>query len=268
MLQFFYGLILSFAVAILAYKKKSLTLSGLIAAVIYGTSLYLFGGLFFFTVMIFFFISSSLLSKFKNKEKEICLKINDKGGNRDYTQVIANGLPSFVFAWLYFFTKSPAFILGFGTSLAAANADTWASELGVLSKKKPVSIVTGKVLTSGMSGGITAFGTAASFLGGLLISTTFVVGYNIKYPNNGQATLFFLFCLLGGFLGSIIDSILGATIQGIFWNESTGMLSENRYSSDENKLIKGCKYINNNLVNLFSVSLAAILAILGFLMIS
>lgn len=267
MTQIIYGLALSFAIAFLAYKKKSLSFSGLIAATIYGAGLYSFGGLFFFVVMISFFLSSSLLSKYKDREKEVLDEIYEKGGKRDYTQVIANGLPSFLLAYLFYLTQNLAFVLGFGTSLAAANADTWASELGVLSKKEPVSIVTGKPLTKGMSGGVTAFGTLASFLGGLFISIVFTLGYNLSGLPTTHLFIPFILCLIGGFLGSLIDSILGATVQGIFYDECRGLLTERSVSKQiENRLVKGFKYINNNMVNFLSVSISSIIVMIIYIM--
>lgn len=263
MTQFFHGLVLSFAIASLAYKKKSLSVSGLIAATIYGTGLYSFGGLFFFIVMISFFLSSSLLSRYKNREKKVFDDIYEKGGKRDYTQVIANGLPSFIFAYLFYLTQNPTFALGLGTSLAAANADTWASELGVLSKKNPVSIITGKPLSKGMSGGVTAFGTLASFLGALFISIIFTLGYNLGAFPTTSLFIIFILCLIGGFLGSLIDSFLGATVQGIFYDQSRGLLTEKKVSVEaENKLVKGHKLISNNIVNFLSVSISAIIVMI------
>jgi uncharacterized protein (TIGR00297 family) len=135
------GFLFSFVIAFAGYRKESLSLSGGILAVILGTSLYYFGGLFFSAVMVSFFISSSILTKYKKGFKKTLEDINEKGGNRDYVQVIANGLLGFIFALLFYITKNHVFILAYATAFSAANADTWASELGVLSKVNPISII-------------------------------------------------------------------------------------------------------------------------------
>ena len=101
MLDFLVGLIFSFLIAFVAYKKASLSKSGFLAAIVLGTGIYYFGGLWFSIIMVAFFISSSILTKFKHYNKEGFEKINEKSGNRDYMQVLANGGVGLIFAILY-----------------------------------------------------------------------------------------------------------------------------------------------------------------------
>ncbi len=268
MQQLLIGLSISIVVAIYAYKKGSLSTSGFIGATIYGGALYYFGGILFLGIMLSFFISSSILSKYRIKDKEFLAKIHEKGDTRDYTQVIANGLPSFVFAWLYYLTANPGFMLGFASSLAAANADTWASELGVLSQKKPVSIISGKPTEKGMSGGITPFGTCASLFGGIFIALLLVLGGFLGNLPKDQIPMVFILCSLAGIMGSLIDSILGATLQGIYFDNVTGRFTEKRFSEiGENKLIKGFKWVTNGLVNLLSGAIASIVVVMIYMFI-
>ncbi|QNO14640.1 DUF92 domain-containing protein [Alkalicella caledoniensis] len=268
MIEIFLGLFVSLGIAIYAYTKGSLSKSGLVSAAIYGASLYFFGGIIFLLIMLCFFSSSSLLSKYKHGEKQPLEVIHEKGDRRDYTQVIANGLPSFIFAGLFYVTQNHGFILGFATCLAAANADTWASELGVLSQNKPVSILTGKSVSNGMSGGVTTLGTLASFLGGLFIAIVFISFSYFAYPELSNEIWILLFlCTFGGFLGSIIDSVLGASAQGIY-KDMENRFTEKRYSSsEENTLVRGFKVINNNLVNLLSGTISATLVVLIYFLV-
>ena len=89
------GLLLSLSVAFVAYKKRSLTLSGFVTASIIGMLFYAFGSYIAWSILIFFFISSSIISKFNKNEKE-------KFG-RDYIQVISNSVVSLFFLTLYYF---------------------------------------------------------------------------------------------------------------------------------------------------------------------
>ena len=77
------GVLLSAIIGFAAYKKKALSLSGFVAAVVLGTVIYLCGGLLFWLTMIAFFISSSLLTFIKSSKKEAAQQLNEKGGQRD-----------------------------------------------------------------------------------------------------------------------------------------------------------------------------------------
>lgn len=270
-MNFILGALLSSIISLYAYNKKSLSKSGVFAAIILGGSLYFLGGLYFFIMMISFFISSSILSKYKKKFKQKIEYMNQKTDKRDYTQVIANSLPALIYAILYFYTNMNIFILGFATTFSATNSDTWASEIGVLSKKKPLSILKFKKLETGMSGGVTLLGTIASFAGSLFLSIIFIIGYFIRFnskTNLQEVLVLFFLTLLGGFLGSIIDSILGDSIQGIYYNEKKKILTEKKHDDNKkNKLIKGYNFIDNNLVNLLSVSFSSIIIILIYIII-
>lgn len=260
MIDYILGFALSFAIAYLAYKKESLSTSGFIGAILYGLGIYIFGGMYFFTIMVSFFISSSLFSHFKKNRKLKYEKINKKTGMRDYTQVVANGLPSLIFGLLYYITKNHIYILGFSTALAAANADTWASEIGMLSKSNPVSIISWESIEKGVSGGISPLGTIASLLGAAFISIISVIGYGIVFGNNGNLFILFLMPTLGGFLGSLIDSILGATIQAKYISSISNTITEKKYSGGiENTLYSGISVFDNNIVNLSSGLLSSII---------
>ena len=253
MLNIFVGLISSFLIAYIAYKKSSLNKSGFVAAIVLGTGIYFFGGLWFSVIMIAFFVSSSILTKFKNHKKDNIDKINAKGGNRDYTQVMANGGVGLILAILYYFYPEPIVLLAYSISFAEATADTWASEVGVLSKNKPISIINFKPLDNGMSGGISILGTTFAFLGSSLIAGICFIASISTYKDIKQGFIYAIICALIGFIGSIVDSILGATVQAKYYCEDLNTITEKRiYKGRLNKLIKGIAFINNDVVNLSS----------------
>ena len=144
------GVSISLVIAGLAYLKKSLTVSGLIAAVIFGTILYVYGGIVVWISLIMFFISSSLLTKLHEKRE-----VDKEHKGRNYIQVISNALPAAIFSVLYFYFDNLIFLIGAVVAIAASNSDTWASEIGILSKGKTRYIVNFKLAPIGISSGIT-----------------------------------------------------------------------------------------------------------------
>lgn len=262
MLDFLVGLASSFLITFVAYKKSSLNKSGFIAATVLGTGIYFFGGLWFSVIMVTFFISSSLLTKFKHNNKESLEKLNEKSGNRDYMQVFANGGLGLIFAFLYYLDSSPVFLLAYAASFAVATADTWASEIGVLSKKKPLNILNFKPLKNGMSGGVSILGTSFAFLGALFISSIHFIVSIIIYKDIKLALVYSIYCLLVGFAGSIIDSLIGASVQAQYYCESLDTITEKKsYKDKPNKLIKGIPFVNNDVVNISS-NLISVLVVL------
>ncbi len=256
------GFLFSFVIAFAGYKKESLSLSGGVSAVILGTSLYYFGGIFFSAIMVAFFISSSILTKYKKGFKKILDDINEKGGKRDYIQVIANGLLGFIFALLFFVTQKHVFILAYATAFAASNADTWASELGVLSRSNPISIISFKKIERGMSGGVSPIGTIASALGAGFIGVIFTVGYILQYGINTSWLKLFILCSFCGFMGSLVDSLIGSTLQAKYLCTVCGKNTEKKlHHGSKTTHISGIKFINNDVVNFSSGLIVSIIAI-------
>jgi uncharacterized protein (TIGR00297 family) len=269
MYQIIAGTFICMGIALHAYRKNSLTLSGISGAVCMGVLLTVFGGLYFLSILIAFFISSTIVGRFSKHLERDLGAIHQKCGARDIAQVVANGFPSFIFAILFYLTGNHIFILGFSTGIASANADTWGSELGVLSKKPPVSIITFKPIPKGLSGGITLAGSVASLAGAVLIAAVFTAGYQLVYNNNEHRLLSFILCLTGGYTGSLLDSILGATIQVKYFSEKDGRITEKRVSNGSvNEVISGHPLVNNDVVNFTSSFISSLLTVFVYMMFS
>ena len=85
-------------------------------------------------------------------------------------------------------------------------SDTWATEIGKISKKRPISIVNFKSMDHGLSGVITPIGIIEPLLGSSLFG--FIIWRVIPI-----LSIIVYGIILCGFMGSIFDSFLGATIQ-------------------------------------------------------
>ncbi|MCK6585401.1 MAG: DUF92 domain-containing protein, partial [Anaerolineales bacterium] len=171
-MQLILGFFLAIIIAFIAYKARSLNHSGAIAAAITGALIFGIGGWKWAVLLLTFFITSSGLSRaFKNRKTGLDEKFS-KGHERDAGQVFGNGGLAALFAVLhYFFPNEPWVWIGFSSSLAAVNADTWATELGVLNPTPPRMITNlSKVVEKGTSGGISLVGTVASLAGSALIA--------------------------------------------------------------------------------------------------
>jgi uncharacterized membrane protein len=129
--------------------------------------------------------------------------------------------------------------------MGTVTADTWATELGTLSKRPPRLITTGKVVPVGTSGGVSLLGTAVSLLGGLLIGVTAAV----LLQNWALAPL----GAIGGLCGSLFDSLLGATAQQIYYCDVCQKETEKKvHCGQTTRPFKGWRWMNNDLVNLLA----------------
>ena len=163
------GAIGALFVAGAAYWKQSLTGSGALAAILMGTIYFGAGDLLWSGVLLVFFITSSLLSKYKKTAKEELEKAYAKTGNRDAGQVLANGGIGMLLCLAYMFWSHMALVYVYIGVMATVTADTWATEIGSLSRSAPRSILTGKKMTAGTSGAVSLLGTLAAAGGGALI---------------------------------------------------------------------------------------------------
>ena len=262
---FFLGTFISFA----ALKSNALTWDGALAATLLGTLVFGLGGLPWATLLLVFFITSSGLTRLLARRKVGLVEKFSKGSRRDWEQVMANGglgtvlvliqtgIPNEVWPWW-----------AYAGAFAAVNADTWATELGILSTIPPRMITTGKITEKGNSGGITLVGTLAALIGAALIG----VSAGIFPVQAGTNTVFQTSILIGaitisGLAGAFIDSLLGATFQSIYHCPCCEKETEHHpyhVCGTPTQHLRGLSWLNNDGVN-FVASLigAAIAALIG-----
>jgi uncharacterized protein (TIGR00297 family) len=249
-MQLLAGFILAVVIAFVAYRARSLSRSGAYAAVIVGTVIFGAGGWQWAVLLLAFFISSSGLSRaFKKRKRGLSEKFS-KGSQRDAGQVFGNGALPTLFAGLhFFFPDSPWVWIAFAASLAAVNADTWGTELGVLNPHPPRMITNFRqAVEKGTSGGISLTGTLASLAGSGVIGLLAA----LVYPSPGSLTIG-LTVTLAGFLGSLFDSLLGATIQAIYYCPACEKETERHplhTCGTPTTLKRGWEWLNNDIVNL------------------
>jgi uncharacterized protein (TIGR00297 family) len=202
------GFILAVVVALGAQAAGSLSRSGAIAAIVVGTLTFGIGGPLPGTLLLLFFISSSILSRVGGAKKRKVAAAFAKGGRRDAGQVMANGALAALLSVGFGLTGDSVWLAGLAGALAAVNADTWATELGVLAEQAPRLITSGVRVEPGTSGAVSTLGVTAALGGALLISAPAAVA--------GRAAPLALIVTFGGVAGSLFDSLLGATVQAIY----------------------------------------------------
>ncbi|MBV9973198.1 MAG: DUF92 domain-containing protein, partial [Candidatus Eremiobacteraeota bacterium] len=157
-------------IAIVAYRLRALTVSGAIAAAVVGTAIFGSGGWRNAAVLLAFFVSSTILSQLGKHRtaKESLLRIG-KSGARDGAQVLANGAAAAACA-VAAMTGALAWQVAFAGAVAAATADTWGTEIGMLQNAPPRSLLTGKRIAAGLSGGVSLLGCVAEAAGAAFLA--------------------------------------------------------------------------------------------------
>ena len=263
--QLILGLALAVIIAYVAYRARSLSRSGAWAAILVGTVIFGLGGWRWAILLLTFFISSSLLSRaFKKRKRGLNEKFS-KGSQRDAGQVFGNGGLATLFAGLSFFFPGEAWPwLAFAAALAAVNADTWATELGVLSPHPPRMMTNlSKVVEKGTSGGISLFGTLAALAGSGLIGV--LAGTLSPQPASPLHGLWLtLWVTFAGLVGSLVDSFLGATVQAIYDCPTCEKETERHplhTCGTQTTIKRGYDWFDNDWVN-FACGLGGVLVVL------
>lgn len=199
------GVLLACSIAAAARRAGSLTSGGAAAAALIGSAA-IAAGWSWGAALLAFFLSSTLLSRHRAAEKELRTRgIVEKGDQRDAAQVLANGGMFGAAALLSLLAPWDGWVVLAAGALAAATSDTWATEVGSLAAKPPRSIISGRELAHGASGGVTLSGTVAAVGGAALIA---IVAWLMTWPGAAIGGAF-----IGGLAGSTADSLLGATLQ-------------------------------------------------------
>ncbi|KAF9377831.1 Transmembrane protein 19 [Mortierella sp. AD011] len=279
-------------------SKKSLSSSGAVAATVVGLGTFTNSPYVFGTVLLTFFLSSSRLTKYKSQIKKTLEEDHQEGGGRTAIQVFSNGATgaalALAFQYIFWNTESrpatlflndwraSAILFAYIGHYACCNGDTWASELGILNKSWPTLITTFKRVPPGTNGGVSSLGLAASFAGGLLIGLTAAasvlvqlaleapVSWQTYSGSNGVESFissldpkFFLSLVLtgagAGFFGSLLDSLLGATVQKSNYSTKKKIITYKApEKDDEIKAISGLDILDNHQVNFFSSLIIAL----------
>ncbi|KAM6487948.1 integral membrane protein DUF92-domain-containing protein [Trichoderma sp. SZMC 28011] len=256
------------ALVLRAWKKKSLTPAGLVAATVTAIAHAYHPWNLPFVLLVVFFLAGTRVTHVKENVKA-SLTMSAKGtsggeGPRTHVQVFANSLVASILSVLHanqLYARAAAlktpgapepngsmcyswggdlFIVGIIANYAAVAADTFSSELGILSKSEPrlITSLTLRKVPRGTNGGVTLLGLGAGLLGSLTIVTSSMLflpvcnEFTVSKRGGGDPwtadnrRLFMGFLILWGTLGSVLDSFLGAIFQRSVKDVRTGKIVE------------------------------------------
>jgi uncharacterized protein (TIGR00297 family) len=233
------GVVLAAVVALVAYRARALSPSGAIVAFAVGAIVFGAGGWPGAAVLLAFFIPSTLLSRI-GKARKRAIGEGIKPDPRNGWQALANGGVAAVCA-LAVAHGGSRFAAAFAGAFAAASADTWGTEIGILSRRAPVSLLTLRPVAPGRSGGVTLLGLTASIGGAFLVAG--IAGLL------GLASLWSV--TAGGIAGALLDSLLGGSLQALRWCPQCDCECEARRHrcGTVTELRRGAGWIENDAVN-------------------
>ena len=197
-----------------AYWAKAADSDAVLSETIVCLLVILFAGLSWFILLLAFYLLGGAFTRYGYSHKHKLGIAQSHGGRRGYKNVYSNSLVPLVLAICFGVYGNDVFIFAFIASVATANGDTLASEIGETSRSKPRMITTLKETEPGVDGGVTPLGEAASLAGAIIIGLL-ATGMGMVGVSG------IVVAAIGGFLGTNFDSLLGATLQ------SRGILSNN-----------------------------------------
>jgi uncharacterized protein (TIGR00297 family) len=239
------ALALALATSLAAFGLRALTASGAFAATIIGTSIVAGAGWPGLAMLGTFFVGSTAISRLA---PEVGAGLDAKGSRRDWAQVIANGGAAALGAW-----HPEAGLWIIATALGAAAADTWATSSGGWSREWPRQILTLARVPPGTSGGITWLGSLGALAGAASVGAAGLIV--------GQDRLLFPLAVGVGMLGMLLDSLLGAGVQGRYHCDECDKDTE-RHRHRCGRIARpagGIPWITNDVVNGLATGAAALL---------
>ena len=251
------GLVLAAAIAAVARRTRSLSSSGAAAATIVG-ALATAAGWSWAGLLIAYFASAAALSRAGRMTKDRrTAAVVAKSGARDAAQVLANGGIFAAAALVMLIRPDARWVALGGGSLAASAADTWATEIGTLYGGGPRSILPlWRRVPVGTSGGVSAIGTVAAGAGASFVGLV-MVGLSWTSRLAWHAAI-------GGVVGALVDSVLGATVQGRWWCDTCHAETERlvHVCGATTRRVAGLAWVDNDMVNLLSNAAGGLVAVL------
>ncbi len=214
--EMFITMVFSLILGYLAYRAKIADLSALFSAALLGVLIIVFADITWFILLLTFFILGGAFTKYKYKLKEELGLAQSKDGVRSYENVFSNSLMALILALLYGIYPQYAEIMTFAYlgTVATATGDTLASEIGSTARSQPIMITTLKPVHTGVDGAVSLLGEIAAIMGAMVIGILAVLFSVLPGSDNTSGACFvILITTLGGFLGTNVDSLLGATLQ-------------------------------------------------------
>lgn len=246
--------------ALLAYRgqrKKSLSKSGAVAGFVVAVLSWGSGPDFGLTLL-FFYQTGSWLTKFGAKRKMALDANNTECGERGALQVLSCSAVATVLAVAYRVNARSWLLSSFVSFYACCAGDTWASEVGTLATTPPRLITTLRPVPPGTNGGVTAAGFVASAAAGVSVGLFYASVAAIFRGGPQDFVRWGLLGLCAGFVGSLADSLMGATLQRTRYDaDKKRIVKDDDGDSERAVVICGRDILSNHTVNFLTATLTA-----------
>lgn len=211
-----FGIIFTVGLAVGAVAARSLTpVAGVVAAA-FGIVIVVLVGYPFLALLILFVVGSVLATRYRIQEKRSKNVQEGTAGERGISNVVAHiVLPTglaIAGGWVPPLIPESTLAVLYASALAFGAADTFASELGVLSGRAR-SILTFRPVTAGTNGGVSSVGEAWGFIGAVITGLVGLGLFDLFSTSVPPPALFLGAVILAGFLGCQVDSVLGETLE-------------------------------------------------------
>ena len=153
-------------------------------------------------------------------------------------------------------------------ALSCSCGDTWASEIGSVAGGTPRLITTWKQVPRGTNGGVSVVGVLCSLVGGLVVGAAYFLPLPLFLDSNESVTLSSQLAVAvvvggtAGFVGSLVDSVLGATVQFSGYSEKLGRVVN--APGPGVRHVSGLDVLGNHAVNFVSSLITAVVVPLGY----
>lgn len=241
--------VLTAAAVVLAKKHRALDNGGIIAALAIAAVLIIVEAKLLLLMMLFFFTSSAFtFLGYKKKEQKGAA---ERKGGRSATQVLCSGAVPALLALTAPLTplnERKGLIIAAAATIAYANADTWASEIGSLSRSQPVLITRPRTrVPAGVSGGITTLGELGAVAGSAVIAFAAEL-----LQLSGSPSTILVFAL--GWTGELLDAVIGAIAQVKYKCPKCGLFTDKEVHTCGTPTVRvaGSRLIKNEVVNLLT----------------
>jgi uncharacterized protein (TIGR00297 family) len=243
--------------ALLAIGAKAIDRRGFLASLAVGYPILLGGGWQWFVIVATFFVLGVAFTWYRYEYKKSIGSAQEKGGTRNWPNILANGGVAALLGLGEFLGGGLVFSVLYVGAVSAAASDTVATELGLLNRGPP-RLVTDlrRVVSPGTSGGVSPMGLLGTLLASALIG---MVAAALGVSSGLQAAYVVAVSVTGGVLGSLADSVAGATFQRKSFCVVCGKPSENLvHCGEPTRYSSGLKFVDNHVVNVIATLFGAL----------
>ena len=242
------AIIISLVVVVVSAKAKALSPSANAVSFVFLLICTFCGDWALMSMVLSLYVLAAITSKLTSKKYNEITNSKKIKSQRDAWQILANSVVAGIFAVLFYAYAKPIFLLCAIVAIGEEFADSMASDFGRLSKRQPVDLLRFKRMQTGISGGISLFGTAMALIGAL-------IAVAIPYAFLTHEISWQLAVLVCGvaFFGTFIDSAIGSGLQILYKCSVCEKLVESKTHCEEQAIyVKGISFVNNTVVNFIS----------------